>query len=327
MKKTIIISLVFLVFVVLAATRMYFASTENTKTISLYIYPETTYAELCKQIKDKGILKSITLFNICAKTFGYEKKICTGHYEVSPQMKLIFLINKLKKGQQQPVRLTIGKSRLVSDFAEKISQSLMFSKQDMINELQREKLYDSIFFFVIPNTYEFYWTATPKDFILRMRKESEKFWNNKKGKLLESNLTKNEILVLASIVEEETNEESEKSTIAGVYVNRLNKKMLLQADPTIKYALKNFEIKRIKGEHLQVVSPYNTYKVKGLPPTPVCIPSMFSINAVINYKKHNFLFFCAREDFSGFHNFAETAQQHLTNSNKYHKALNEKGIN
>ncbi|MDR1846858.1 MAG: endolytic transglycosylase MltG [Bacteroidales bacterium] len=329
MKKRIIISVILFIVLLLltAALKIWFAEVKVTERTYIYIEPQTTYTELGKQLQEKGILKNKTLFNLCAKAFGYDKVLKTGRYCAEPNMQILTLVSRLKHGRQSPVRLVIGKSRIAEDFAEKMSQNLMFSAQDLLTELQKEGKTDSLFFFIVPNTYEIYWNVSPKDFISRMERESVKFWQSKMQQLRTIGLSREQVIIIASIVEEETNEQSEKARIAGVYINRLNKGMPLQADPTIKYALKNFELKRITGEHLKVSSPYNTYRTQGLPPSPICIPSMSSLNAVLNYEKHNFLFFCAREDFSGFHNFASNAKEHFANSRKYHQELNKRNIN
>ncbi|MDR1725251.1 MAG: endolytic transglycosylase MltG [Bacteroidales bacterium] len=323
-KKLIIIILITLC--IICAAIIYLSNVNNNQKVDLYLYDNTSYNDLCKEIQDKGIVKNLTLFNLYAKALDYKDNIKSGHYSIEPKTRLINFVYNLIKGRQQPIKLIVGKSRLVEDFVQKISENFMFSSDNLLSELKNENIDDSIFFFTIPNTYECYWTISPKDFILRMRKESDKFWKNKKNDIERIGLSQYQVIILASIIEEETNKNEEKPTIAGVYINRLNKNMLLQADPTIKYAIKNFELKRIKGDMLNTLSPYNTYKFKGLPPFPICLPSISSINAVLNYEKHDFLFFCAKEDFSGYHNFAVTVAEHLENSRKYHKILGEKGI-
>ena len=175
--------------------------------------------------------------------------------------------------------------------------------------------------------YELYWTLQPKALLERMNKEAQKFWNDKR--VLEAKqlgLTPDEVMTVASIVEQETAYNPEKPMVAGMYLNRLNQKMPLQADPTVKFALGDFALRRILHEHLRVNSPYNTYKVKGLPPGPICIPSVESINAVLHRANHNYLYMCAKEDFSGSHNFATTYAEHQKNATKYAAALNARGI-
>ena len=179
----------------------------------------------------------------------------------------------------------------------------------------------------IPNTYEFWWNTSAEEFVQRMADEYKKFWNDdRKAKANELGLSQSQVSTLASIVESETQKNDEKARIAGVYINRLKKDWLLQADPTVVFAAGDFTIKRILNKHLEINSPYNTYKYKGLPPGPICIPSTTSIDAVLNYEHHNYMYFCAKEDFSGYHNFATTNAQHEANARRYHDALRKAGI-
>ena len=198
-------------------------------------------------------------------------------------------------------------------------------------ELVRELGFDSaeaMFSIFIPNTYEFYSEITAEDLVRRLKVESDKFWATEEHQrgLERCGLTPLEVMTLASIVHEETNATSEMARIAGVYMNRLKKDMLLQADPTVKYALGDPTIKRILKRHLEVDSPYNTYKHKGLPPTPIAMPDVAAIEAVLNYEVHDYLYFCARPEFDGKHNFARTIQEHNRNARAYHEALNKRNI-
>ena len=179
----------------------------------------------------------------------------------------------------------------------------------------------------IPNTYEFYWTTTAEVFMQRMNTEYLKFWSeSRKAKAAELGYSPEEISILASIVEKETNKNDEKPAIAGVYLNRLKYNWRLQADPTVVYAWGDFSIRRVLNLHKRIDSPYNTYVYYGLPPGPICIPSIASIDAVLNRQDHNYLFFCAKDDFSGYHVFAATNAQHAINANKYRKALDDRNI-
>ena len=179
----------------------------------------------------------------------------------------------------------------------------------------------------IPNTYEVYWTMTPAQFVARMVKENDRYWNmSRKDKAKAQGLTPIEVITLASIVDEETNKDDEKPIVAGLYLNRLHRGMLLQADPTVKFALGQFELRRILYAHLNVDSPYNTYKYAGLPPGPIRIPSMAAIESVLNPTKHNYIYMCAKEDFSGYHNFASSLTQHNANARRYQQALNQRGV-
>lgn len=179
----------------------------------------------------------------------------------------------------------------------------------------------------IPNTYEVYWNTSLEDFMKRMQKENTTFWNEERLRRAEAaGLTPNEVVTLASIVDEETANNAEKPMVAGMYINRLHTGMPLQADPTVKFALRDFSLRRIYHNHLNVESPYNTYRNIGLPPGPIRIPSIVGIDAVLNHVKHDYLYMCAKEDFSGTHNFARTYREHLANAAKYSKALNQRGI-
>ena len=179
----------------------------------------------------------------------------------------------------------------------------------------------------IPNTYEVYWNTSLEDFMKRMQKENTTFWNEERLRRAEAaGLTPNEVVTLASIVDEATANNAEKPMVAGMYINRLRTGMPLQADPTVKFALRDFSLRRIYHNHLNVESPYNTYRNIGLPPGPIRIPSIVGIDAVLNHVKHDYLYMCAKEDFSGTHNFARTYREHLANAAKYSKALNQRGI-
>ena len=179
----------------------------------------------------------------------------------------------------------------------------------------------------IPNTYDIYWNVSIDGLLERMKKEHDRFWNaDRTAKATKLNMTSDEVSTLASIIDEETANNAEKPMIAGMYINRLKENMPLQADPTIKFALKDFAIKRIYNKLLKVDSPYNTYVHEGLPPGPIKIASIKGIDAVLNYVEHDYLYMCAKEDFSGTHNFAKTYTEHLKNAAKYSKALNDRGI-
>jgi UPF0755 protein len=179
----------------------------------------------------------------------------------------------------------------------------------------------------IPDTYEMYWNTSADQFIRKMLKEYEKFWNSRRKALArETGFSPVEVSVLASIVQQESNREDEKPVIAGVYINRLNKDWKLEADPTLIFALGDFSIKRVLNAHKEIESPYNTYKFKGLPPGPICFPTKSSIESVLNYSRHSYMYFCAKDDFSGYHSFAKTYVQHLVNARKFQRALNQRGI-
>lgn len=247
----------------------------------------------------------------------------------------------MKNGLQEPVNLTVPSVRTIDKLAAELSKKLMLDSTEiekaLTDEATCEKLgYDTatIACMFIPNTYDIYWNISIDKFLQRMKKESDKFWNfERTQKAKAMHLTPNEVITMASIVDEETANNSEKPMIAGMYYNRLMLRnaeypqgMPLQADPTIKFAWKRFDLKRIYNNLLYIKSPYNTYKNPGLPPGPIRIPSVAGIDAVLNHIQHDYLYMCAKEDFSGTHNFARTYEEHLQNAAKYSKALNERGI-
>ncbi len=297
--------------------------------VYLYINPNTQRSEIVKTIESQNIIINSVAFNLYSKVFKYDK-VYSGRYEVEKGMSVAKLVKRLSKGQQSPIRLILGKSRTKENFAQNIEKELALTQKELLSKMNDNKFLEefgvdsiTVISLFIPNTYEVYWNISAEEFITKMYKEQEKFWKKREGKLKEIGYNRLEVLTIASIVEEETNQNEEKPIVAAVYINRLKKGMLLQADPTVKFAIGDFTIKRIVGSMLGVNSPYNTYKNAGLPPSPICIPSISSIDAVLNYAKNDYIFFCAREDFSGYHNFTADVQEHYANARKYHKALNE----
>ena len=244
------------------------------------------------------------------------------------------LFHHMRSGRQVPVRLTIPSVRTMERLAEELSEKLMVSKEELMKTFESKDSCakygvtpETMACIFIPETYEVYWTIGVEQLMERMKTESKFFWNaerTRKAKAL--GLTPDQVITIASIVDEETANNAEKPMIAGMYYNRYRKGMPLQADPTVKFALQDFEIKRIYNNMLDVDSPYNTYKNEGLPPGPIRIPSVAGIDAVLNLVKHNYLYMCAKEDFSGTHNFATTYDEHLKNAAKYSRALNARGI-
>jgi UPF0755 protein len=241
----------------------------------------------------------------------------------------------LRSGRQIPVKVTFNNIRLNTQLSGAVTQnieadsaSLMALLTDSAYLAEQFKLTpQTILSLCIPNTYEFFWNTSAKGFLDRMAKEHERFWTeSRREKARNAKLTPLQVTILASIIEEETQMDSEKPIMAGVYINRLNHGMLLQACPTLKYALGDFTIRRVLNRHMKTESPYNTYIHAGLPPGTICIPSIASIDAVLNYSKHDYLFFSAKEDFSGYHHFARTLQQHNRNSEAYKRELNKKKI-
>lgn len=273
-------------------------------------------------------------FKLLSSVSGYSAKIRSGRYAVKPGESTFTVWRRMKNGVQEPVSLTIPESRTMERFAGVLSHKLMLDSATVAHSLADQAFcanygYDTctIVALFVPNTYDVYWNITLEKFMDRMVREHDRFWNNERTAKAEGlGLTENEVATVASIIDEETANNGEKPMIAGMYCNRLRLGMPLQADPTIKFALKDFALRRIYHNMLTMDSPYNTYKNTGLPPGPIKIASIAGIDAVLNQVRHDYLYMCAKEDFSGTHNFAVTYQEHLRNAAKYSKALNERGI-
>ena len=300
------------------------------KTVYVYVRPETSFDDLLLQLKDVGKLNDEKSFLLWADYKKYSENMKTGRYAVEPNMTNNQLLRNLMSGKQSPIRLTFNNIRTIPQFAGKVSQQLMIDSLTLLNTLQDKALLaqsgytrESLPALFIPDTYEVYWNISPEKFFERMKKEFDRFWNPARLEKAEKiGLTPVQIGTLASIVEEETNKKDEFSIVAGLYINRLKKGMKLQADPTVKYAVGDFTLRRILNVHLEKESPYNTYLNYGLPPGPIRFPSGPVIDAVLNYSHHDYIFMCAKEDLSGRHNFAVTAQEHSRNRDKYVAALN-----
>ena len=258
----------------------------------------------------------------------------TGRYRVSSEMTCLQLYRLLRNGVQEPMNLVVPNSRTMDRLASALSQSLMidsaeiaFVLTDSLYLAERGYTTATIPALFIPNTYEVYWDISVDKFIERMERENNRFWTaERKAKAEAIGLTHEQVATLASIVDEETANNAEKPMIAGLYLNRLRLGMPLQADPTVKFAVGDFSLRRILNKHLQVESPYNTYRHEGLPPGPIRIASIAGLDAVLNHAKHDYLYMCAKEDFSGTHNYARTLSEHYQNARRYIRALNERGI-
>lgn len=306
----------------------------NDKTINknneyIFIYNNENFEQLSDTLKHRNVIKKNSIsFRFFAHFMKLDKNIKVGHYLIKSNTPIFKAVRSLRNGEQEPIKVTINSLRTKEDFAKKVSQKLLVSEKEIIDYCDSLN-YDygnQIFLDILSDTYQFYWNASCNTIFNRLRNVSDKWWSKQENTLKQIGLNKKEVIIIASIVQQETIKNDEKPLIAGVYINRLKKDMLLQADPTVKFAVGDFSLKRIRLEHLRFDSPFNTYIYKGLPPAPICLPEMSSIEAVLHYSHHNYLYFCAKEDFSGYHNFATTLQEHNTNANKYHKALNQKNI-
>lgn len=303
-----------------------------TETAYIYIDRDDDVDSVYSKIIQAGNPKQMHGLESLVKYKGYTPK--TGRYAIKPSDNMRYLYNRLSRGYQTPVKLTIGSVRTLDRMARNVARQLMIDSTEVACLIADTAYIHRIGYtnetlpaLFIPNTYEVYWDMSAEDFMQRMVKENKAFWNEKRMKQAEAiGLTPIEVATLASIVEEETAVNAEKPMVAGLYINRLQKGMLLQADPTVKFSMGDFELRRILYKHLETDSPYNTYKYAGLPPGPIRVPSYQGLESVLNYTKHNYLYMCAKEDFSGTHNFAVTSAQHAANARRYQQALNRKGI-
>lgn len=307
-----------------------------SKSRSRFVYIPTgsSFTDVMRLLERQGLLINSASFQWVSDQMKYTSNVKPGKYEIRQGMNNKELIALLRSGKQTPVKLTFSNIRTAAELAgvtggkiEADSNAIAFLFQD---EAFLEKYgfnKENALCILIPNTYEFMWNTSAEQFYERMAKEYKKFWNVKRrSKAKEIGLSQVEVSILASIVEQETRKNDEKATVAGVYMNRYLKGWKLEADPTLVFASGDFGLRRVLNEHKEIDSPYNTYMYSGFPPGPICMPSIASIDAVLNYVKHEYMFFCAREDFSGYHSFAKSYDQHLLNARRFQKELDRRGI-
>lgn len=339
MKKKI---LIFIALILIGATVIgyyyydqLFSAVLNQKLtkIELKIKTGSTFNDVVYQLKQNGQLTRENGFRWLATKMGYtDKTVKPGRYILSPGMNNVSLVRLLRSGDQKPVKVVIYEGRTPNEIIRKAEDEIEANTEELLDTLYSEHFLKSIdrtkdeaMNIFIPNTYEVYWNISAKNFLLKMVHESEKFWtkNNRIRLAKHKGLTPNEVYTVASIVEKETNYGPEKPLIAGVYLNRLKKGMRLQADPTVVFAKKAFSLQRVKIADLNYASPYNTYLHDGLPPGPISIASVESIDAVLNAPENDLLFFCAKPGAVGQHNFAATLASHNANAKKFHQWMNE----
>lgn len=318
---------------VAAATGIVMFKTNALKEpVELYVSRKADYQTLCDSLLKKVRYKAA--FNLYAKRLNLENSFKPGYYRLEPKMDVIRLVRILKLGEQTPVRVTVNNVRIPAQLAGKLAGQIDADSVEILGVLQNPATAKrvgmstkTLFSIFLPDTYELYWTTTPDEWVDRMKREWDRFWTEEReAKRKRAGLSRLEVMTLASIVYEETRQTDEMPRVAGVYMNRLKMGMPLQADPTIKYAMQDFGLRRILHKHLKYHSPYNTYINKGLPPTPICMPGKNAIEAVLNYEKHDYLYFCARATFDGYHNFAVTYSEHLKNARAYSAELNRRKI-
>lgn len=304
------------------------------KTVYVYIDRDDNIDSICHKIAIAGHLRSMWGFRKLSDLRHYGQHIHTGRYPLHPTDNVYQCFLRFYRGQQTPINLTIGSVRTTDRIAQQVGNRLMIDSAEVAALMNDTTVWqrmgyrkETLACLFIPNTYQVYWDMSAEEFMKRMKKEHDRFWNKERLQKAESiGLTPDEVATLASIVEEETNNKAEQPMVAGLYINRLQRGMPLQADPTVKFALQDFGLRRILNKHLEVESPYNTYLHAGLPPGPIRIASPSGLDAVLNYTRHNYLYMCAKEDFSGTHNFATTLREHTANAQRYWRALNRRGI-
>lgn len=342
-KKKWLIAIAVCVVVLLGVSYYYLFSSLSAKKTTEYLYidDDDDLDSVSTKLASVAHSQPLSMFKMLARHSGYDQNIRTGRYAIEPGVGALKTFRHLKTGMQSPVNLTIPSVRTLERISAEVSKKLMMDSTELYSALkdeavERELDFDSatIICLFIPNTYDIYWNTSVDNFLKRMKKEYDAFWaGERKAKADKMAMTPTEVMTLASIVDEETANDAEKPMIAGMYYNRLQLRnseypngMPLQADPTIKFAWHRFDIRRIYHNLLDINSPYNTYRKCGLPPGPIRIPTVAGIDAVLNYVHHDYLYMCAKEDFSGTHNFARTYSEHMKNAQSYSRALNARGI-
>ncbi len=320
------VAAVLLILVAVVAGVLFSSSYKGEEDVYVYVRP----GDDVKQKLDESGVRTLG-FNQLAR-MGFTSR--TGRYVVHPGDNIYSLFKRFRNGEQEPMLLTLPSFRLVSELPGYLGKHLMMDSTEVARALS-DSVYIARYGYTpetlpalfIPNTYEMYWNTSLDGFMQRMQTENANFWTPEREKKAEAlGLTHAEVATLASIVDEETANVEEKPMVAGLYINRLQRGILLQADPTVKYAFGDFTLRRILNEHLKTDSPYNTYIYAGLPPGPIRFPSLTALDAVLDYAHHDYLFMCAKEDFSGTHNFATTLREHMNNARRYQQALNARNI-
>jgi UPF0755 protein len=300
----------------------------------LYIPTNSTFEDVVDIVKKQDLVRNEKSFIWTAKELKYDGAVKPGKYLLQPGMSNKDLIRLLKSGRQTPVKLVFNNIRIKQELADRIGEQIEATPFTILNLVNDDDYVKRLGFnsqdvlsMFIPNTYEMYWNTSADKFLQRMKKEYDKFWNaDRLLKARKIGFTPVQVSIMASIVQQESIKEDEKPIIAGVYMNRYKKNWKLEADPTLVYALGNFNVNRILNVYKTIDSPYNTYLYTGLPPGPICLPTISSIDAVLNYVRHDYFYFCAKDDFSGYHAFAANYAQHQLNARRFQQALNRRGI-
>ena len=336
MKKKLIYGILLMVLLVGGYVAWQVFGPTITAPESKYFYVKTGagYNDIRQSLIDQKIISATYFFDLVSKQLKYPGKVKAGRYQIKKGSSLLSLIRMLRSGNQYPVNLVINKLRLKEDLAQKIAANFecdSASVMDVLNDPETLQKFNvnnnTLMTIVVPNTYSMLWNAPAGKIINKLNSEKEKFWNaERQAKAKAIKLTPEQVYTMASIVEEETNKEQDKGLIASVYMNRINAGIKLQADPTVKFAMKNFALKRILLKHLAYDSPFNTYQNAGLPPGPICTPSTKTIDAVLNAPQTNYIYFVAKPDWSGLSNFCQSYEEHLVNAKNYQRFLDSIGI-
>ncbi len=335
-KRTLLFS--FIAFDILSLILAYKIWGSNTGSLAqgeyLYIKTGSSYATVKKNLHEKGFVNDLWSFDFLAKRIGYPSMVKAGKYRITKGMSNYELLRMLRSGRQTPVKLLIKKLRTKQEFVRLVSTRLE-ADSNLLYALMEDSAFlapygldsNTALCAILPDTYEFWWNSSAAHAYKKIASYYKKYWTEERiAAAAKLGLTPAEVVTLASIVEEETNYHPEKDTIASVYLNRIKKGMKLQADPTARFAYGDFTIKRITSLHTALASPYNTYYTTGLPPGPICTPSKKSIEAVLRAPSTGYFYFCAKEDFSGRHNFAKDYATHQANARRFQQAMNSRGI-
>jgi UPF0755 protein len=336
MKRKLVLGILLIALLVggYAAWQVFGPTVSAPENKYFYIRTGTSYSDVRQSLIEKKIVSNTWFFDFLSKKLNYPSKVKAGRYQVKDGTSLLSLLRMLRAGNQSPVNLVINKLRLKEDLAQKIAANFECDSASVMEVLNDPKIAESynvnnntFMTTVIPNSYSIFWNSSPQKIIDKLHSEKEKFWNTERlNKAKALNLTPEQVYTMASIVEEETNKEPDKGLIASVYMNRIDKGMKLQADPTVKFAMKNFGLKRILYKHLTYESPFNTYQNAGLPPGPICTPSTKTIDAVLNMPQTNYIYFVAKPDWSGLSNFTHSDEEHIINAKRYQHFLDSVNI-
>ena len=338
-KSKVFIALTAFLIIILAGTAFnyyikYFGPNVTGNQEYLYVHTGSNFGDVYITIKNEEMVKDTLSFFNAANNMDYPENVKAGKYRLSKGMSNRAFINMLKAGNQEPVKISFQNVRHKQTLAGMVSKKIESDSASIGRLLDSASFVDkygftteNVYTMFIPDSYELYWNTSAEKFFIRMHDEYQKFWTAKrKAKAEQIDLNPVEVSILASIVDGEALNDKEMPVIAGLYMNRLHKGMRLEADPTVIFANNDFTIRRVLNKHLRKNSPYNTYMNTGLPPGPISMPSINAIDAVLNFSEHNYIYMCAKEDFSGYHNFASTLSEHLINARKFQQALNERNI-